>query len=259
MENWGVKLFNKIANKYNLHKEDRKDLMDLEVGSSNVDDSDKYVWYKIYFKFIHPDTNEEMILYPQLIADAKDLSMIFDRSISYMAQNGGSGNGDAIFYGDIPLDLSCRYNRLYNEFLYINSVGVRLNKYNYDIIDYGSGVPMSYITTKSQYESEINSTISEWLKDFKRKYDDKYLQYLHIIIVLSIIASTYLSDYTKNIYNNYRYVEEFSIISELKNKYGSEYIQILAEFDEFIFIEPTTKEELLQIAKEQVENYINNN
>ena len=30
----GVKLFNKIANRYNLHKEDRKDLMNVEVGSS---------------------------------------------------------------------------------------------------------------------------------------------------------------------------------------------------------------------------------
>jgi len=32
----GVKLFNKIANRYNLHKEDRKDLMNLEVGSSTT-------------------------------------------------------------------------------------------------------------------------------------------------------------------------------------------------------------------------------
>lgn len=30
----GVKLFNKIANRYNLNKEDRKDLMNVEVGSS---------------------------------------------------------------------------------------------------------------------------------------------------------------------------------------------------------------------------------
>lgn len=30
----GVKLFNKIANRYNLHKEDRKDLMNVKVGSS---------------------------------------------------------------------------------------------------------------------------------------------------------------------------------------------------------------------------------
>ena len=40
----GVKLFNKIANKYNLHKEDRKDLMNLEVGSAvNKNDNSFYI------------------------------------------------------------------------------------------------------------------------------------------------------------------------------------------------------------------------
>ena len=38
----GVKLFNKIANKYNLHKEDRKDLMNVEVGSSSTTSNIKY-------------------------------------------------------------------------------------------------------------------------------------------------------------------------------------------------------------------------
>lgn len=47
----GVKLFNKIANKYNLHKEDRKDLMNLEVGSSSTTSNIKYYSFD-------PDKNE---------------------------------------------------------------------------------------------------------------------------------------------------------------------------------------------------------
>lgn len=47
----GVKLFNKIANKYNLHKEDRKDLMNLEVGSSSTTSNVKYYSFD-------PDKNE---------------------------------------------------------------------------------------------------------------------------------------------------------------------------------------------------------
>lgn len=47
----GVKLFNKIANRYNLNKEDRKDLMNVEVGGK---ENEYYVFtyqelYKDYF------------------------------------------------------------------------------------------------------------------------------------------------------------------------------------------------------------------
>ena len=47
----GVKLFNKIANKYNLHKEDRKDLMNLEVGSSEGGSGFQYKSNKVCWEF----------------------------------------------------------------------------------------------------------------------------------------------------------------------------------------------------------------
>lgn len=47
----GVKLFNKIANKYNLHKEDRKDLMNVEVGSSEDNKGFQYKSKKVCWEF----------------------------------------------------------------------------------------------------------------------------------------------------------------------------------------------------------------
>ena len=254
----GVKLFNKIANRYNLNKEDRKDLMNVEVGSSNVDDSDKYTWYKTYFKFLNPETGKELIVYPPLIADAKNLSMIFDRSVSYIAAYGGSGNGHAAFYGDIPLDLSYRYKKAAGEFLLMNSVGVRLNIYNYDTIDMGTGAPLHFITDNKNYESTIDEVISEYLNYCERKYDDKYLQYLHIITCLNVLAIELLYDVIIQEFGYYQYLSSYQIISKLKYKFEN-FGEMLKMYDAFIFIEPTTKKESLQIAKEQVENYINNN
>ena len=253
----GVKLFNKIANKYNLRKEDRKDLMNVEVGSSNVDDSDKYIWYKTYFKAFNPETGKEEIAYIPLLVDTQNLSMIFDRSVAAITADGGSGNGYATFYGDIPFDLSYRPKILYNDFLFMYSIGLRLNKYNYDIIDYGSGAPMTYICTQSQYEYNIDHLISEWSKNYERKYSDKYLQYLHIIMILSIICFVSMQNDLKEAYNYHRYINAFEVMDKLKNVPNS--TEMITMYNDWVFIEPTTKEELLQIAKEQVENYINNN
>lgn len=54
----GVKLFNKIANRYNLNKEDRKDLMNVEVGSSESTKGFQYKSSKVCWE-INPKGEEQ--------------------------------------------------------------------------------------------------------------------------------------------------------------------------------------------------------
>lgn len=230
-----------------------KDLAGSGGGSS--DNKDEGQWYKTYFKAFNPETGKEEIAYISLLVDTQNLSMIFDRSVATITADGGSGNGYATFYGDIPFDLSYRPKKLYNDFLFMYNIGLRLNKYNYDIIDCGSGAPMTYLCTQSQYEYNIDGLISEWSKNYERKYSDKYLQYLHIIIILSTICLVSMENDLEEAYNNHHYISAFDVMDKLKNVPNS--TEMITMYNDWVFIEPTTKEELLQIAKERVENYVN--
>lgn len=64
----GVKLFNKIANKYNLNKEDRKDLMNVEVGSSEGSNGFQYKSRKVCWQIDNTKINEDNLFIYQLIA-----------------------------------------------------------------------------------------------------------------------------------------------------------------------------------------------
>jgi hypothetical protein len=224
-------------------------------GGSSSDNKDGGQWYKTYFKAFNPKTGKEQVEYIPLLVDTQNLSMIFDRSVAIITEDGGSGNGYAAFYGDIPFDLSYRPKILYGNFLFMFSIGLRLNKYNYDIIDYESGVPMAYLCTQSQYEYDIDCIISEWSKNYERKYSDKHLQYLHIIMILSVIYLESMQNDLKEAYNNHRYISAFEVMDKLKNVPNS--TEMITMYNDCLFIEPAAKEELLQIAKERVENYIN--
>lgn len=76
----GVKLFNKIANKYNLRKEDRKDLMNVEVGGG----SEKTYYYKIdtygFRNEVGRDTVEQRL---------EVLNIIYYNTIGYITNERG--------------------------------------------------------------------------------------------------------------------------------------------------------------------------
>jgi hypothetical protein len=114
---------------------------------------------------------------------------------------------------------------------------------------------MTYLCTQSQYEYDIDCIISEWSKNYERKYSDKYLQYLHIIMILSVIWFGSMQNDLKEAYNNHRYISAFEVMDKLKNEPNS--TEMITMYNDWLFIEPAAKEELLQIAKEQVENYVN--
>lgn len=84
----GVKLFNKIANKYNLHKEDRKDLMNVEVGSSEGDNGFKYKSNKICWE-INPLTDEQT---NHAISLLSEMSIAPFYSAIYIAYDGNYSN-----------------------------------------------------------------------------------------------------------------------------------------------------------------------
>lgn len=78
----GVKLFNKIANKYNLHKEDRKDLMNLEVGSSEDAKGFEYKSSKVCWK-IDPLTEEQTYMAISLVSELLVIPLYSSLLVTY--------------------------------------------------------------------------------------------------------------------------------------------------------------------------------
>lgn len=101
----GVKLFNKIANRYNLNKEDRKDLMNVEVGSSESTKGFQYKSSKVCWE-IEPKNEEQKAMAIRLVSEVLVIPLYSSLLVSY---DGNFSNWDKYYanFTHIPLAKYC--------------------------------------------------------------------------------------------------------------------------------------------------------